>query len=133
MKAQIVLENVGVHLSNRVLFENINWTLYEGMRVSLAGRNGSGKSTLLRIMANRGETTSGKATIVGRRDLKIGYLDQMDLDATVVEMQRLKGSGVSPVAFIAQRIDKGEESETDPGQTEWLIKKTLRGLGFQPR
>ena len=51
MNAQLVLENVGVRLPNRLLFQDVNWTLYEGMRVALAGRNGSGKSTLLRILA----------------------------------------------------------------------------------
>ena len=46
MNAQLVLENITVRLPNRVLFEDVNWTIYEGMRVALAGRNGSGKSTL---------------------------------------------------------------------------------------
>ena len=72
MNAQLVLENVGVRLPNRLLFQDVNWTLYEGMRVALAGRNGSGKSTLLRILAGASESTEGKRNVVGGKKLRIG-------------------------------------------------------------
>jgi ATP-binding cassette subfamily F protein 3 len=63
MNAQIVLENIGIRLPNRVLFEQVNWTLFEGMRVALAGRNGSGKSTLLKILSGQGESTEGQCSM----------------------------------------------------------------------
>src|SRR5271155_5615204 len=104
MNAQLVLENVGVRLPNRLLFENVNWTLYEGMRVALAGRNGSGKSTLLRILAQRSEPNDGNCTVVGGRKLRLGFLDQTLLDRAVVETLGLKEKSLSPLNFILQRL-----------------------------
>lgn len=130
MKAQIVLENVGIHLPNRILFEQVNWTLYEGARVTLAGRNGSGKSTLLRVIAGKTESTSGQVTIVGKRELRIGHLDQMDLDATVLKMQTPENRKLTPVVFLYQRLVPADDPETDPREWQWRIEKTLSGLGF---
>ena len=129
MNAQLVLENVGMRLPNRVLFEGINWTLYEGMRVALAGRNGSGKSTLLRIMAGRLESTEGRCTVVGGRKLRIGYLDQTLLDRAVVETLGLKDKSLSPVRFIQDRLSS-EHPETEEAELEWETRKILGGLGF---
>lgn len=128
MNAQLVLENVGVRLPNRLLFEGVNWTLYEGMRVALAGRNGSGKSTLLRIMAGRAESSDGKCTTVGGRKLRVGFLDQTLLDSAVVETMGLKEKSLSPVEFISGKLTP--DDEIDPSEREWEIRKTLSGLGF---
>ena len=111
------------------LFEGINWTLYEGMRVALAGRNGSGKSTLLRIMSGRLESTEGKCNVVGGRKLRIGYLDQTLLDRAVVEALGLKDKSLSPVRFIQDRLSS-EHPETEEAELEWETRKILGGLGF---
>ncbi len=129
MRAQLVLENVGVHLPNRVLFEKINWTLYEGMRVALAGRNGSGKSTLLRIMSGKLDPVDGQCTIVGKRSLRIGYLDQSLLDSAVLETKQLKDQSLSAVSFLTQRLERNRP-EDDHTDDEWRIRKMLAGLGF---
>jgi ATP-binding cassette, subfamily F, member 3 len=129
MNAQIVLEKIGVRFHNRVLFEDVNWTLYEGMRVALAGRNGSGKSTLLQILGGRGEATEGKHTVVGSRKLRIGFLDQSLLDSAVLETAGLKDQSLSPVSYIMQRLvrDRPEDSHEE---LEWETRKILGGLGF---
>ena len=129
MRAQLVLENVGVHLPNRVLFEKINWTLYEGMRVALAGRNGSGKSTLLRILSGKLDPVDGQCTIVGKRNLRIGYLDQSLLDSAVLETKQLKDQSLSAIQFLSQRLSR-TRPEDDHTDDEWRIRKMLAGLGF---
>lgn len=131
MNAQIVLEKVGVRFPNRVLFEDVNWTLYEGMRVALAGRNGSGKSTLLRIMSGRGESSDGKCNFVGSQKPRIGYLDQSLLDSAVLEVAGLKDKSLNPIRFIVDRLVSHEE-EIFEEQAEWETKKVLSGLGFSP-
>ncbi len=129
MNAQLVLENVGVRLPNRVLFEGVNWSLYEGMRVTLAGRNGSGKSTLLKILAGQTEPTEGKCTVVGGRKLKIGFLDQTLLDRAVVEILDLKDKSLSPLSYIEARLHK-TRSDSEQGEIAWETRKILSGLGF---
>ena len=104
MNAQLVLENVGMRLPNRILFSDVNWSLYQGMRVALAGRNGSGKSTLLRILAGATDPTEGSCTVVGGRRLRLGFFDQTLLDKAVIETQGLKDKSLSPVNFIHAKL-----------------------------
>ncbi len=135
MNAQIVLENIGVRFPGRALFEGVNWTLYEGMRVALAGRNGSGKSTLLRILSGKGESNEGQCNIVGSRKPKIGYLDQSLLDSAVLETQGQKENTISSVDFIKHKLtahlDEDEiHLDISDEEREWEIRKILSGLGF---
>lgn len=130
MNAQIVLENIGVRLPNRLLFQEVNWTLYEGMRVALAGRNGSGKSTLLRILAGKSESTEGKRNVVGGKKLRVGFLDQTLLEEAVSEIAHKKEKSLSPLNYIKSHMTIDEDEFVDPAEQEWEIRKILSGLGF---
>jgi ATP-binding cassette subfamily F protein 3 len=130
MNAQIVLENIGIRLPNRVLFEQVNWTLFEGMRVALAGRNGSGKSTLLKILSGQGESTEGQCSIVGGKNLKIGFLDQSLLDRAVVEAVNSNKRDLSAVDYIQERLRHTRDESESHEALEWETKKILSGLGF---
>ncbi|MBY0370646.1 ATP-binding cassette domain-containing protein [bacterium] len=131
MNAQLVLENVSVRLPNRVLFEDVNWSVYEGMRVALAGRNGSGKSTLLRILAGRSESSTGQCIVVGGKKLRLGFLDQSLLDSAVVDIKKNDELSMTPVSYIVSRMELGADPEEfDPYETEWETRKILGGLGF---
>jgi len=68
------------------LFEDISFSIAEGQKVGLIARNGTGKSTLLQLIAGRDSYDSG--SIIFRRDLKVGYLEQsphFDPDETVLD------------------------------------------------
>lgn len=56
------------------LFNDISFSVAERQRVGLIARNGAGKSTLLSIIA--GDEGYDKGSIIFRRDLKVGYLEQ---------------------------------------------------------
>jgi ATP-binding cassette subfamily F protein 3 len=60
----------------RILFQDVRWTLGGTERVGLVGANGSGKSTFLRILARLEEKDSG--TLEGPPQQDIGYLAQTD-------------------------------------------------------
>lgn len=131
MNAQLVLENVSVRLPNRVLFEEINWTLFEGMRVTLAGRNGCGKSTLMKILAGQLESTTGTRTVVGGKRLRIGYLDQSLLDSAVLHSKSHGNQSRSPVQLLVDLLSQNPMDEDDLHlDREWEIRKMLSGLGF---
>ena len=56
------------------LFRDISFSIGEGQKVGLIARNGMGKSTLLSILSGKEGYDAG--SIVFRRDLKVGFLEQ---------------------------------------------------------
>ncbi|HEY4361594.1 MAG TPA: ABC-F family ATP-binding cassette domain-containing protein [Bryobacteraceae bacterium] len=83
-KRLIHLEKVGHGFGDRMLFENLDFTITAGMRVGLVGANGSGKTTLLRLF--RGETPPLRGEIQRAEGLRIVYFDQtrqLDPDQTL--------------------------------------------------
>ena len=68
------------------LFRDISFSIGEGQRVGLMAKNGTGKSTLLSILSGKEGYDSG--SIVFRRDLKVGMLEQspvFDPDESVLD------------------------------------------------
>ena len=68
------------------LFRDICFSIGEGQKVGLIAKNGTGKSTLLHILAGKEGYDSG--SIVFRRDLKVGFLEQspvFDPEETVLD------------------------------------------------
>ena len=73
-KQLIQLDDVSYSIAGRTLFENVQLSITNGMRVGLVGPNGSGKSTLLRLLLGEIEPASGA---IRKADaLRIVYFDQ---------------------------------------------------------
>ncbi len=70
----INLEQLGVHLPQGYLFQNITVQINKGDKIGLAGKNGAGKSTLLKLISGMDQASEGK--IHRPKDLTIGYLTQ---------------------------------------------------------
>ena len=68
----VKLENLKVSYKDRVVLDNINWSIKKGELWALIGENGVGKSTLARIIAGISTHYEGKITING----KVIYLPQ---------------------------------------------------------
>lgn len=68
------VEGLTKSFGDLVLFRNISFGIAEGQRIGLIAKNGSGKTTLLNILA--GKEGYDEGSIVFRRDLKVGYLEQ---------------------------------------------------------
>jgi len=97
------LENVGMTLGGRQLFENLSLKFEAGSKVGVAGRNGLGKSTLLKIILGQLEPSEGTVKI---GDLtKFNYVDQsrMQLDEEKTVFDEL-GQGSEVVQFGDQKI-----------------------------
>jgi ATP-binding cassette subfamily F protein uup len=73
-KQLIQLAGVTGAIGERVLFENLNFTVTSGMRVGLVGPNGSGKTTLLRLL--RGDLAPAAGKIQKADPLRMVYFDQ---------------------------------------------------------
>lgn len=82
----INLEQLGVHLPQGYLFQQITVQINKGDKIGLAGKNGAGKSTLLKLISGKEQASEGK--IHRPKDLNIGYLTQdikIDTDLSVFE------------------------------------------------
>lgn len=73
----IDIQNITKRFGDKILFENISFSIAEGQRVGIIASNGSGKSTLLSIITGKEGYENGQ--IIFRRDLKVGYLEQSSL------------------------------------------------------
>ncbi len=97
----------------RVLFDDVSFTLQSGERVGLVGPNGAGKSTLLKIILGHESPDAGEVTSI--RGTRIGYLPQESEPA-----------GNETVLEIAVP----HEHEHD-GQFVAKAKQILASLGFK--
>ncbi len=70
----LALQQVGVDLGDRKLFEGLDLALARGERACLVGRNGSGKSTILRLLCGEQEPDGGQRFL--QPGVRVGYLPQ---------------------------------------------------------
>ena len=88
------IQNLSKRFGERVLFQDISFSIAEGQRVGLIAQNGTGKSTLLSLLT--GDDTPDAGTIIYRNGIRTGFLRQeprFPKDATVLEACF---SGVNP-------------------------------------
>ncbi|MFY8189516.1 MAG: ABC-F family ATP-binding cassette domain-containing protein, partial [Bacteroidia bacterium] len=67
-------ENLSKRFGERILFENISYTLVKGNRVALIAKNGTGKTSLLNLLTRCDEPDAGN--IVIDKHIKWAYLAQ---------------------------------------------------------
>ena len=80
------VQNVSKRFGERILFQDISFSIAEGQRVGLIAQNGTGKSTLLSMLTGNESIDSG--SIIYRNGIKTGYLRQepvFEPHATVLE------------------------------------------------
>ena len=69
----ISISNLSLHFDKKCIFEDLDFSLSVGDKVTLVGENGSGKTTFLRLLSGTADYSySGSVEIEGR----IGYLPQ---------------------------------------------------------
>ena len=73
-KPLITVKNLKILKSDKILLDNLDFTIHESDRIILVGENGSGKTSLMRNIKGIDEADQG--TIWKRPNLKIDYLDQ---------------------------------------------------------
>ncbi len=72
MKVLITLNNISMRFGERILFEDVTCTFFDGRRYAITGPNGAGKSTLMKIMTGELEPSQGSVS----RPKKLGVLRQ---------------------------------------------------------
>ena len=115
----ITLENVRFGYDDKIILENINFTVSEGERIGLIGANGEGKTTLIRLMT--GALLPDEGRVLKKSGLKLGILEQnggLESDKTVYDEMR---SVFRPVlrAMDEQREIEGRMAHAEYGGEEY--------------
>ncbi|KIZ04735.1 ATP-binding cassette, sub-family F, member 3 [Monoraphidium neglectum] len=65
------------HDGDRMLFQNLSFSISAGDKLAIVGPNGAGKSTLLKIIA--GQSNHNGGVVTRNKGARIGYLPQSDM------------------------------------------------------
>ncbi len=111
------VENLTKSFGDKLLFENISFSIFEGQRIALIAKNGSGKTTLLNIIAGNEQYDGGNITF--KRDLRVSILPQ--------NPQYPAGLTVLQACFqsdneIVKTIEQYEEALLNPSDEEKFNK-----------
>jgi ATP-binding cassette ChvD family protein len=120
----ILAENVSKGYGDRLLFENLNFTLPPNGIVGVIGPNGAGKTTLFRMIMGLEHSDSGTFTV--GETVKIGYADQshseIDNEKTVYQVLSggtdevmVGGRMINARAFVSKFNFSGSDQEKKCG------------------
>ena len=91
----IDIKNLAKSYGDKLLFENVNFSLPPGGIIGIIGGNGTGKTTLFKIITGQENATTGE-TIIGQ-SVDIAYVDQLR-------------DNLDPQNTIWEEISNGEET-----------------------
>lgn len=101
------VKNISLKIQNRVILENINFTVKRGEIVTLIGPNGAGKTALLKIILGLNKPTSG--TVIKAPNVRIGYMPQMLTVESLMPLNVARFLMLSPRANEKKCIDMAEQ------------------------
>ena len=118
MSGQLILslQEAGVTLSGKPIFEELTLNIHERSRIALVGRNGAGKTTLMRMITGEKELDEGERwTLQG---LSVGYMQQ--------DIVPKEGESVFDFTFGGLTEESKEESQ------DYKVDMILMPLGLDP-
>jgi ATP-binding cassette subfamily F protein 3 len=119
----IQLTSLTKSFGERVLLDDVTWTVSDGERVGLCGPNGAGKTTLLRMLAGLDEADRGGITRPA--ELTVGYLPQDGIEHSGRSLVDEASSAFQTLLDARAEIDRIEHALADPslpdGEHEALL------------
>ncbi|QDX24941.1 energy-dependent translational throttle protein EttA [Sphingomonas suaedae] len=121
----IEVNNVSKAYGDKLLFENLSFTLPAGGIVGVIGPNGAGKSTLFKLIT--GQETPDSGTIEMGTTVRLGYVDQSrdHLDPTKnvweeisdgLDYMKVNGHDQSTRAYVGAFNFKGQDQQKNVGK-----------------
>ncbi|MBA4299412.1 energy-dependent translational throttle protein EttA [Algoriphagus alkaliphilus] len=120
----IEVNNVSKAFGDKLLFENLSFTLPQGGIVGIIGPNGAGKSTLFKLITGQEKADSGNFEV--GETVKLAYVDQehdsLDPNKTVYqlisngnELMKLGNKEVNARAYVSKFNFAGSDQEKKVG------------------
>jgi len=121
----IEVDNITKAYGDKLLFENLTFSLPPGGIVGVIGPNGAGKSTLFRILTGQETPDSGKVEI--GETVRLGYVDQsrdhLDGSKNVweeisdgLDYMKVNGHDQSTRAYVGAFNFKGQDQQKNVGK-----------------
>ncbi len=110
----LTVHSVTAHIDERVIFEDVGFSLNAGEVLGVIGPNGSGKSTLLALLAGDRKPTSGTITLApGARigSLRQGFADQPA--GTLAGLVDIPTGGLASAALAVEETATALGNECD--------------------
>lgn len=102
--SHLIVTNLTKTVGDKTLFNNIEFTIYEGERAGLIGINGTGKSTLLSILA--GTQEADKIELDHPNKYRVAYLEQDPTFAQGETVLQAVFAGDSPVLQLNRTYEE---------------------------
>lgn len=99
------LKDVSINYDDRVICENINFTIEQGDRIALQGANGSGKSSLIKLLCGEAIPHSGEVRIGNGLKISLVSQNSSNLSGTLSELARTSGVDESLFLAILSKLD----------------------------
>lgn len=122
--SHLIVTNLTKTVGDKTLFQNIEFTIYEGERAGLIGINGTGKSTLLSILA--GKQDADTVDLDHPNKYRIAYLEQDPQFSTNLTVLQAVFSGDSPILQLNHAYEEALNALTQNPQSETLQNEVLR-------
>lgn len=122
--SHLIVSNLTKTVGDKTLFENIEFTIYEGERAGLIGINGTGKSTLLSILS--GAQDADHVELDHPNKYRIAYLPQQptfEEDSTVLQAVF---AGSSPVLQLNREYEQTVTALSNNPESEELQNTLFR-------
>ncbi len=121
----IEVENISKAYGDKLLFENLSFSLPPGGIVGVIGPNGAGKSTLFKLITGQETPDSGDLSI--GETVRLGYVDQSrdHLDGTKnvweevsdsLDYVKVNGHDMSTRAYVGAFNFKGQDQQKNVGK-----------------
>lgn len=138
------LEHVTRTYGEKVLFQDISFSVSKGEKIALIAKNGTGKTTLLKVLAGIEGTEGEKAKISFAKDVKISFLHQeprLNEAYTIIEeafssdnpaIQAVKNYELALITHDSIQIEKSitQLDNLEAWDLEAKIKEILNKLGL---
>ncbi len=106
-------ENINKRYGDRVLFENLTFSVEKGDKIALIAKNGTGKTNLLNILAGA-DTSDGEGRVVTDKNIQVAYLPQEPyLDPNLNVWEALFNSNNELLLAVAEYEEVLRISETN--------------------
>lgn len=124
----LTIENLCKTYGEKILFNNVNFSLTDGDKIGIVGVNGTGKSTFIKVIA--GITPADSGNIIAGKNIKIEYLSQdkvFNPEHTIL-MEVFKGNQPIMQALYEYEIvlNKSQQNPHDTSIQAQLIKLTAK-------